>query len=145
MRDLIKKFEELKGLELKKDGRVFVIGGVSLSGVKIILRTSWKTFVMHESEAIEFLSEFDSVDRDGPRVEYAESSLVSIQNKEIVTEFKQNSDKVTNVLLGMIDKIGSDEFVSPDVLNKAKAVCQIANTLVGIERVKQGYIALSKR
>lgn len=139
MKDIIKRFEALKGLEIKDDGRVFVIKDVSMSGIKVVLSTDWKTFVMHESEARRFLEEIKVVGV------VARSESVTVKDKEVVSEFIQNSDKVTGVLLEMMDKIGSEDSLPPDLLNKAKSVCQIANTLVGLERVKQGYLVLSKR
>lgn len=141
--EIKEEFEKMKGLKLSYQNQVMLIKKVSLVRDKIALSTTIKTYVLYVSEAIKMLEEIDIVGE-------AVAGEFSVLDKTapvagVMQNYKNNADKVTDALMMQMEIITSSSNVVQAQLDKAKAMSQIANTLVNVEKVKLEYLNLMNK
>ncbi|WP_394749498.1 hypothetical protein [Spongiimicrobium salis] len=143
------KVEELIGKFVKYEGLVYkVIKTKDLSGKKVI-STDRRTFVLDDIELKDFIEGLEVV--DDPKVKKAFVPALEPQpNKPIVPQKVATPEmlvndpmpyrKIEDSLLSMLEKVEED----PNYIPRAKSVCDIANTLVNVERTKMQLLKLSR-
>ena len=114
---------------------------VSLVGDKFKIETDSRTFVVHNLEVENFMK----------KVTFIENSSTEIQESKAKKEVKTPAVYVPETcvdlsagLMGMFQKISGGNATKEDY-EKAKSMSDIAGKIIDVEKVKLGYLALSKR
>lgn len=141
--EIKEEFEKMIGLKLSYQKQVMFIKEVSLVRDKIVLSTTVKTHVLYVSEAIKMLDEIEVIGE-------AAKGELSVLDKTIpvagvMQNYKNNADKVTDALMAQMEVITSSSNVVQSQLDKAKAMAQLANTLVNVEKIKLEYLSLMQK
>ncbi len=113
---------------------------VSIVGDKFKIETDTRTFVVHNSELNNFIE----------KVIFS-GDLVVIEKKEVKPLVKKNEvfipeacNNLSDGLMAMFNKISSGTASKND-FEQAKSMSDIAGKIIDVEKVKLGYLALSKR
>lgn len=114
---------------------------VVLVGDKFKIETDSRTFVIHHSDVETFLK----------KVTFLGNSSTEIQlnkaKKEVETPAVYVPETCVDLsagLMGMFQKISGGNATKEDY-EKAKSMSDIAGKIIDVEKVKLGYLALSKR
>lgn len=139
MKDLELKFNELIGVVCDYGSKKLKITDVKFSNGKLIVYSNKRTFALFESEAEKLYNELTPIsDSESSDVDY----LPVVSSKNSLDSYNNNADVITSALMNQLALISSSSNVSQAQLDKAKAMSQIANTMVNVEKVKLDYINL---
>jgi hypothetical protein len=114
---------------------------VALVGNKYKIETDSRTFVVNHSAIEDFMT----------KVTFVGNSSTEIQQSKAKKEVKTPAVYVPETcvdlsagLMGMFQKISGGNATKEDY-EKAKSMSDIAGKIIDVEKVKLGYLALSKR
>jgi len=113
---------------------------VSIVGDKFRIDTDSRTFVIHNSELGVFLEKCQFKGNQGELVKQLPKKL-PVKAEVFIPESCVN---LTDGLMSMFNKISSGTATKSD-FEKAKSMSDIAGKIIDVEKVKLGYLALSKR
>lgn len=113
---------------------------VSIKGDKFIIKTDSRTFVVHNAEIESFYSKCTFT---GAKDIVLKSSVQNSPKKQEVFVPETCVD-LSAGLMGMFSKISSGKATKKD-FEQAKSMSDIAGKIIDVEKVKLGYLALSKR
>lgn len=120
---------------------------VSIVGDKFKIETDTRTFIVHQSDLKSFM---EKVTFSG-KVEVTEmiqKESNALGSKSVVKSVEiyipEACSNVSDGLLAMFNKIQSGNATKTDLEN-AKSMSDIAGKLIDVEKVKLGYLSLSKR
>lgn len=114
---------------------------VSIVGDKFKIETDSRTFVVHHSGIEDFMSKVTFVGNSSTEVQLNKAK------KEVKTPAVYVPETCVDLsagLMGMFQKISSGNTTKEDY-EKAKSMSDIAGKIIDVEKVKLGYLALSKR
>ncbi|MDM1452199.1 hypothetical protein [Myroides odoratimimus] len=140
MNEIVKEFRELVNTSVIYQGKRMVITDVGIKNGRISVFTDSRTFVLFENDARTMLSQLEVV---GDDIEVV--GIVSSPVGHVLMGYENNADKVTEALMKQLDVLSSSSEVASMQLEKAKAISQLANTLVNVEKVKLGYLDLMNK
>ena len=153
----IKNIQDLKGqtIKLKEwaigDHKRHLVNRVDVKHSNTVVFTNFRTLNIQNSNVQDFLDTIEVVDAVlsfTPDAERVEKSVVSAEQKkmrETLSFFEptEAQKEVQNALLTMLGKVMEDGTAIP----QAKSVCDIANTMVNMEKsqIQLMQLARSKR
>lgn len=113
---------------------------VSIKGDKFIIETDSRTFVIHATDIESFYSKCTFT--GGKDI----VSKTSVQNspKKAEVFVPEACINLSDGLMDMFNKISSGKATKND-FEQAKSMSDIAGKIIDVEKVKLGYLALSKR
>lgn len=113
---------------------------VSIVGDKFKIETDSRTFVIHSAEIESFYSKCTFT---GAKDIVAKSSVQNLPKKADVF-VPETCTNLSDGLMAMFNKISSGKATKND-FEQAKSMSDIAGKIIDVEKVKLGYLALSKR
>lgn len=140
--EIKQEFERLNGLRLQYKGQQMIISGVKVNRDKLSIFTDVRTFVLFPSEADAMLEEIEVI---GDVIETTETIGPESSAKVVMSGYSSNADKVTEALMAQLEIISKSDKIVQSQLDKAKAMSQLANTLVNVEKVKLEYLNLMQK
>lgn len=113
---------------------------VSIKGDKFIIETDSRTFVVHNADLDQFLKKCTFGNKQEIK-QYESAKKPSLKAEIFVPETCVN---LSDGLMDMFNKISSGKATKND-FEQAKSMSDIAGKIIDVEKVKLGYLALSKR
>lgn len=149
LQELEQKLESIVNHTFKYEGKIYKAQSFKSTGVTIVLFTDRRSFAFHPTEMEEFLNKIElNPEASEPFIPSVQSKRDDIQTHKhdqkvslAVFEPTDAQKKIQASLLDMIDKVASD----PTAIPQAKAVCDIANTMVNIERSQIQLMNLARK
>ena len=114
---------------------------VSLVGDKFKIETDSRTFVVHNADVEAFMNKLTI---QGNSVAEFMVNKAKSAEKTVALYVPETCSNLSNGLMDMFDKITSGTATKEDY-QKAKSMTDIAGKIIDVEKVKLGYLALSKR
>jgi hypothetical protein len=128
------KLEEMVGKKYDTGDRIGIVQKWKFLQPNFIIITSVKTFVYNRSNVEEYINDWKLIEN--------ETSFIpsnSIKNNSVTTakdlyDTNTNYKTVQNKLLEMMESISNPE-ASANTLAKANSICNVANTMISLERL----------
>ena len=147
--ELKTEIESYIGKTFKYEGSNFKLIEVKQNMSKYILKTDRRTFVLTLSELRNFLYDLELVEHQPafvnksvslPKAKDPESSPEKTIDLQIYTP-TDTQKKIQDSLIAMLEKVQTD----PKAIPQAKAICDIANTMVNMEKNQINLMNAVKR
>ena len=138
--EMLKKVKELIGVRIKYNDNVFIINEFKLINGYYVLKTSKGIMNFLEKELLEFYAKKEIV-----RDNYLEKQFTNLPMKNNTSIFTYNpteeSKTLKSELMEMLKKVKENK----DFIPQAQATCEIARTLVQIQKEEIQMLRLSNK
>lgn len=141
------KLQALEGKTLNYKGVTLILQNISKVRQNYVLKTDKRTMVLNEYELTKFLQEVQVIAKSAVstfKLPKDPKGIITPPNKETIQlsiyEATPAQKKVQEALLTCLEKVQKDK----EWITQAKAVCDIANTMVNVERSQIELIKLSQ-
>ena len=123
--------------------KAFTITNIKSVANKTVVSTDSQTFVFFPSEYIAFLEEVKLVTLDTRefRPHVTSQQQEAVKTNLAIYEPTASQKKVQDALINMLDKVQNNVEYIP----QAKAVCDIANTMVNMEKTQIQLMQLARQ
>lgn len=150
--DFNTQLDELRNQTFKSENQTYQFISWRKNGDKFILETDRRTFVLFKHELEELLRTIELVKNSKPfvasspgnKTENTESKNLPTTSNKISLDIYEPNDtqkELQKSLLNALEKVQLD----PKYIPQAKSVCEIANTLINIEKNQINMMNAAKR
>lgn len=139
-----KKLLDLVGKSYRKDGQKFLVKGVEEKGQRINIQTDRKLIVINDFHLNGFLEGIEIIDEE-KKVFIPNAGVITVKphvyEAEII-EVNNRSEKMVDSLMSVFEEFNSKP--SEELYKKAKAMSDVANTVVNVQMVQYKFLTLKK-
>ncbi|WP_413513237.1 hypothetical protein [Myroides odoratus] len=142
---MLTKINKYIGCKIRYEGVECLVKNVKQISTNITLYTDKRTWVLLPSQVEYFLETVHVLDEPSNMIVVKEvEGDVRVAQATSETTIGNRADKVSDGLLAMFDSL-SEGKPSKESLEKAKAMFQVANAIVSVEKIKLDYYNLLKK
>ncbi|WP_417200081.1 hypothetical protein [Bizionia sp.] len=138
-----KKLLEIVDKTIKYEKKIYDVQSFKENARNLVVFTKQRSFVLSAHQVDEFLDAISIVPNTEPYVPNLPQTKTKETNKVNLQIYEPTDSQkaVQSSLLDMLEKVKED----PKAIPQAKAVCEIANTMVSMEKAQIQLMQLAQR